>query len=163
MSIPVVINNQTFNIPETGQDPDWSTELTPFLVAVADVINTLVAPGDILTTTANINDNISSYIDLPGMNFDPTLVRSSNITYSIYRISTDTPYGNSEDGTIYINYDNNAPSGSKWSLSQRTNGNAGVSFTITDAGQVQYLSTQIDNGGGGYSGIIKFAGRSLQP
>jgi hypothetical protein len=62
-----------------------------------------------------------------------------------------------------LNYDNSAPPGQKWTLSQRTNGNSGVVFTITDLGQVQYVSTQLDNGGGGYSGTLKFSARSLAP
>lgn len=164
MSIPLSLNGTTYNYPENGQDlGTWGEDATAWAQAVTDILNTLVAPGDILATTANINDNVSVATDVAGMNFDPTLVRATNVTYSIYRISTDEPSGNTEDGTIFLNYDNNASPGSKWTLSQRTNGNAGVSFSITDLGQVQYTSTQIDNGGGGYSGIIRFAARSLSP
>ncbi len=163
MSIPLTLNGVTYNYPQPGQDPSWGENGTDWAVAVTEILNTLVAPGDILTTTANINDNVAVLTDVDGMNFDPTLVRATNVTYSIYRISNDEPSGHSEDGTLFLNYDNNAAPGSKWTLSQRTNGNSGVVFSVTDLGQVQYRSTQIDNGGGGYTGVMKFAARSLLP
>ena len=163
MAIPLTLNGVTYNYPENGEDPNWSEDATGLIVAIVDTLNTLVAPGDILSTTATINDNVAVPVDVNGMNFDPTLVRATNVTYSIYRISTDNPSGNTEDGTIFLNYDNSAAPGSKWLLSQRTNGNSGVVFTITDLGQVQYVSNQIDNGGGGYSGVLNFAARSLSP
>ena len=149
MAVQITLNGNTYNYPEPGESPDWSGDATALIVEMCNILNTIVAPGDILTTTANINDNVATPTDVAGMNFDPTLVRATNITYSIYRISTDQPSGNTEDGTIFLNYDNNAVSGSKWTLSQRTNGTAGVSFSITDLGQVQYISTQIDAGAGG--------------
>lgn len=163
MSIPLTISGVTYNYPTSGTDPNWAEEASGWSEAVTAVLNTLIAPGDILASTATINDNVSTLTDVNGLNFDPTLVRSSNVTYNIYRASTDTPSGNTEDGTIYLNYDNNAAPGSKWTLSQRTNGNSGVAFSILDNGQVQYTSTQIDSGGGGYTGTIVFSARSLAP
>lgn len=163
MSIPLTVAGVTYNYPEQGSDPDWGNEASSWAQAVSSVLNTLIAPGDILASTATINDNVIVATDVNGLNFDPTLVRSSNVTYNIYRASTDTPSGNVEDGTIYLNYDNNAAPGFKWTLSQRTNGNSGVSFSILDNGQVQYISTQIDNGGGGYTGTLTFSARSLAP
>lgn len=163
MSVQLTLNGVTYEYPTSGTDPNWAENATGWAEAVTSILNTLVAPGDILATTANINDNVAISTDVSGLNFDPTLVRATNVTYSIYRVSTDTPSGNTEDGTIFLNYDNAAAPGSKWTLSQRTNGNSGVTFTITDLGQVQYTSNQIDNGGGGYSGTMVFAARSLQP
>jgi hypothetical protein len=163
LSILLTIAGVTYNYPEQGQDPQWGDEAADWAQAVSNVLNTLIAPGDILATTATINDNVSVVTDINGLNFDPTLVRSTNVTYNIYRVSIDTPSGNSEDGTLFINYDNNAAPGSKWTLSQRTNGNSGVAFSILDNGQVQYISTEIDTGSGGYSGTINFSARSLAP
>lgn len=161
MSLPLTINGVTYNYPTSGTDPNWAEEASGWSEAVTAVLNTLIGPGDILMTTATINDNVSVAANINGLNFDPTLVRSTNITYTIHRVSTDTPSGNTEDGTLFLNYDNNAAPGFKWTLSQRTNGNSGVIFSILDNGQVQYISTEIDTGSGGYSGTIIFLAKSL--
>jgi hypothetical protein len=162
LAIALTINGVTYNYPVNGEDSGtWGESGTDWAEAVTDVLNTLISPGDILTTTATINDNIAVFTDVNGLNFDPTLVRAANVSYSIYRISNDNPSGHTENGTIYLNYDNSAGAGLKWTLAQQINGNSGVIFNITDLGQVQYKSSQIDTGGGGYSGVLKFNARTL--
>lgn len=160
MSIPVIINNKTFNYPQDGEDPGWGNDATDWAVEVSDVLNTILAPGDILETTFNINDNTSVSTQIQGLAFDPSLSRSANIVYSIYRTSTDTPSGNAETGEISIIYDNSASIGNKWQMSQTKNGESGVVFTISDLGQFSYTSTQINLGAGGYVGIMKFSAKS---
>lgn len=163
MPVPIIINNRTYNYPVAGEDPGYGAEATDAFLAVVEVINTLVAPGDILTTTATLNNNVATYTDVNGLAFDSTQVRAGNIDYSIYRISTDFPSGNIESGTIYIAHDDSAIAGSKWLFSQRINGSAGVTFNITDAGQVRYISSNLDLGAGGYIGTMKFLARTLFP
>ncbi len=159
MPVPLTIQNTTFNYPVQGEDPQWGQEATDWAQAVTDVLATLLGVGDILQTTVTINNNVAIAINVNGLLFDPSLVRAANINYSVYRTSSTNTSGFSEEGTIYIIYDNNAASGSKWTLSQRTNGNSGVVFTITDLGQVQYTSSDI--GTTTYSGTMKFAAKAL--
>ncbi len=159
MSISLTVGNKTYNYPTDGQDPNWAEEASEWAEAVTNVLATLVSAGDILQTTATINNNVAVATNVNGLLFNPTNVRAANVEYSIYRISTANPSGNAESGTLYLIYDTNAGSGSKWTLSQRVNGNAGITFSITDAGQVQYLSTDIN--ATGYSGTMKFAAKTL--
>jgi len=160
MSIPLVVNNKTFNYPSDNQDPGWGADASDWAVEVTDVLNTILAPGDILETTFNINDDTSTPTQVQGLAFDPSLSRAATIVYSIYRTSTDTPSGNAEAGEITIIYDNNASVGQKWKMIQKKNGEAGVVLTISDLGQFSYTSTEINLGAGGYVGIMKFSAKS---
>lgn len=159
MSRTLVVNNTSFDYPEAGEDPGWGEAATGWAEAVTEVLGTLVAPGDILQTTSSLANNVSSLTNVSGLLFDPAIVRAVNVTYNIYRISDTNPSGNIENGVIYLNYDNNASAGNKWLLSQQINGNSGVTFNITDLGQVQYKSTDI--GSTNYSGIMVFGARTL--
>lgn len=160
MSIPIVINNKTFNYPTNNEDPGWGQDASDAFVEVASVLNTILAPGDILETTFNINDNTSISTQVQGLAFDPSLSRSASIVYSIYRTSTNTPSGNAETGEISIIYDNSATVGNKWKMAQIKNGEAGVALSISDLGQFSYTSSQINLGAGGYVGIMKFSAKS---
>lgn len=155
----LTVNNNTYNYPDPGTDPGWGQDATDWASAVTEVLNTLVAPSDILQTSYVINNNVSSYTDVNRLSFDPGTVRAANITYAVYRTSTANPSGVVESGTIYLTFDNSAGAGSKWLLSQQKTGDAGVIFTITDAGQVRYQSTDIN--AVGYQGTIKFTAKTL--
>ena len=155
----LTIAGTTYEIPESGESPNWADGLTNYLSAVADVLGTLVGDGDILKTTFSIANNISVASIINGLIFDSSQTRAANISYSIYRTSTATPSGNAETGVLQIIYDDSATSGSKWALAQSRDGDAGVVFSITDAGQFYYTSTNIN--AVGYSGTMVFTAKSL--
>lgn len=155
----LTVNNTTFQYPDPGSDPGWGQDATDWATEVTNVLASLVSSDDILQTSYTINNNVSSATDVNRLFFNPATVRAANIQYSVYRISSSNPSGNVESGTIYLNYDNAAALGSKWSFTQQKNGDAGVVFSITDAGQIQYVSTDI--GTSGYSGVIKFTAKTL--
>ncbi len=155
----LTVAGTTYEIPESGEDPNWAEGLTNWTQAVTDVLSTLVGEGDILKTTFAIANNISVATVINGLIFDSSLTRAANISYTIYRTSTANPAGNAETGILYIVYDDSASVGSKWKLSQNKDGEAGVSFAITDAGQFTYKSTDV--GATGYSGTIIFTAKSL--
>ena len=159
MAIPLTITGNTFQYPTSGDDPGWGADATDWAAAITDVLNTIISANDIITTSYIINNNVSVVTDVNRLFFDPSSVRAANITYSIYRISTASPSGNTETGTIYLTFDNSAAVNNKWLLGQQKVGDAGVSFSITDAGQVQYKSTDINTTG--YSGTIKFNAKTL--
>lgn len=160
MSIPLVVNGTLYNFPTSGEDPNWGEENSGWAQSVTDVLGTLLAPGDILETTFSIANNISVAADINGLIFDSGTNRSAFISYSVYRTSTANPAGNAESGTIQVVYDDDAPVGQKWSMTQDKNGNAGIVFSVTDAGQFQYLSTDINSTG--YSGVIQFKGNTTK-
>jgi hypothetical protein len=159
MSISLIINGNTYNYPAPGENPQWGSDASDWAQAVTNVISTLLSPGDILASTFSINNYVTSDANINGLLFDTGTIRAATIDYAVYRISTSSTSGHAETGKIYIVYDDNGSSGSKWSLSQRSNGDSGVVFNITDNGQFTYKSTDI--GSAGYSGSIRFSAKAL--
>lgn len=137
MSIPVVINGSTYQIPTEGQSPPWGTQVSDILVALAAESGSSVGPHDILPTVFTLSNNVSSPSIVSGLAFDQATVRSAQITYSIDRSTSTTEY--SENGTIYASYNSLS---NTWSQSQFSDGNAQVNFTITN-GQFSYTSSNM--------------------
>lgn len=155
MATPLTVNNVTYQYPQAGDDPGWGEAATGWAVGVTQVLGTLVATGDILTSTFAINNDVTSATSISGLIFDPSTIRSAEIEYSVYRRSDSTTSGNSENGKILLSYDNDATAGNKWLLSRDYNGESGVEFDIVEGtGQLQYTSSDI--GSTNYSGTIKF-------
>lgn len=159
MSTKLVVNGNTYNYPDPGENPNWGEQAAEWAEAVTIALASIINPGDILENTFSISNNLSIAANVNGLIFDSSLVRSSLVSYNIYRISTSTQSGNTESGNIYLNYDDNASSGNKWSFSQIRNGSAGVALSILDNGQVQYKTTDI--GSLGYSGSITFSAKTI--
>ncbi len=159
MSVVLTINGTPYNYPVPGEDPTWGADATDWAKAVTEAISTLLGPGDILSSTFSIDNNISTDTNINGLLFDPGTIRAANIDYAIYRISSTNTSGYAENGRLYIVYDDNASSTNKWQLSQKTAGNSGVSFSVDDTGQLKYKSTDI--GSLSYSGSIRFSAKAL--
>lgn len=160
--LQLTIAGTTFDYPESGEDPNWANGAGPteWAQAVTDALATLIGPGDILSTTFTIDNNISVATNVNGLIFDSGTIRAANISYAVYRTSTATPSGNSETGTMLLTFDDSAASGSQWQLSQGTvNGSAGIAFSVTDAGQIKYISSDIN--ATGYVGTMKFSAKAL--
>lgn len=150
----VTIGVEEFEIPLTGENPDYSESLSDFFVAVADSLQTVVQPNDILVTSASINNNISSFTDIPGFFFNTAEVRSINSEFLIKR-TTDIPSVNLVcNGTIQGHY-----TGSEWKIVVETIGNAEVELDIDATGQVQYKSSNLT--GSNYSGSITFKAKVI--
>jgi hypothetical protein len=162
MSQTLIIDNIPYPYPNPGDEPGWGEGATDWAAAVTAVLNSLLGPDDIAQTTFSIGNFVTVFANanITGLIFNTATVRSAIIEYSVYRISTANPSGNAESGIISIVYDNNAAPGSQWSMSvNNVTGNAGILFSITDAGQFQYNTTDIT--ALGYSGVIKFRAKSL--
>lgn len=160
MSKTLTVNGTPYSYPTSGDEPGWGESATGWAEEVTDVLDSLLSADDIIRTSFTIANNVTSDTDVVGLNFNTATVRSAVIEYNIYRTSTSTTSGNAESGLMTLVYDNNASSGNKWSLSVgNLAGNAGVTFNITDAGQVQYQSTDI--GATGYSGTMIFRSKTL--
>ncbi|MDW8348602.1 MAG: DUF2190 family protein, partial [Bacteroidia bacterium] len=99
--------------------------------------------------TATINNNVSSPTSISGMNFGPT-VRGVLLFYSVQRKTTSPASEKSESG--YISLVRNSTS-SSWLISVwGVADNAGISFSVTSGGQVQYTTDNMT--GSGYTGTI---------
>lgn len=160
MPITLIVNNIPYQYPVPGDSPGWGQGATGWAEEVTAVLNDLVSPTDILPTTFSIANNNAVASNVTGLSFNTGLVRAAFIDYSVYRTSTSNPSGQSEGGQLIAVYDNSASTGNKWSLTQGpVNGNSGIIFSMTDAGQIQYTTTDI--GTPGYSGVIKFSATTL--
>lgn len=160
MPVTLTVNNIPFEYPIPGDSPGWGEGATDWATEVTTVLGSLLGPNDIIQSTFTIANNQLSPANIVGLIFNTGQVRSAIIEYSVYRRSTANPSGHSESGTINITYDNLAAPGSKWSLiSYGLNGLSGVTFSVTDSGQIQYVSSDIS--ATGYSGNMHFRARAL--
>lgn len=159
MAIQLSIAGTVYNFPVAGESPNWGAEATEAIVAIVDALNSLLGPGDILQTSETIENDITVANPINGLIFDSNVVRAATISYTIYRTSSTNPAGHSEVSKAFIIYDDNASIGQKWKITIESNGDAGVALSISDSGQVSYLSTNI--GTSSYSGTIVFTARTL--
>jgi hypothetical protein len=150
----LIINNTPYNYPTAGDEPGWGSDATGWASAVTDVLSDILGPDDILETAFNVANNQTSFTDVTGLAFNSASVRSAEISYSIFRVSTANPSGHTETGIIQLTYDNG------FSINQgNTLGTSGVIFDVTNTGQVRYKSSDINSIG--YVGTLKFRAKTL--
>lgn len=150
MSTLVTINGTVYEIPTPGQDPDWSEDLSAYLVELADIINSSISgAGDITETTFPLlNSQTASFANISGFLFDQTQVRGVTATYRIQR--TDGAVYLVEKGILEFVYD---PETSAWSMQRDMVGDGQVYLDIASTGQVQYKVIALS---GQTEGYIKF-------
>lgn len=153
MSKNVTVGNQDFEIPEVGQNAGYAEELTDFFVALSDALASVQGPNDISLTTSVINNNITTPSPIPGFSFSTASVRSIRAEYLVERFTTTPAQKFVENGLITGNYD-----GSNWTIASSFTGEAGITFSISPAGQMLYVSSDISLSGTaiGYVGSIRF-------
>jgi hypothetical protein len=155
VSKPLVVNNKTFNYPTPGESPGWGDEATAWATEITNSLSSVAGPGDVPTSTSQVLNNQLVSANVVGLAFDTTVVRGATINYSIARsgVVSSVATAQVEEGTILITFN-----GSTWELSRSFAGEANVDITITNAGQVQYTSSDISGGAGvtGYLGKITF-------
>lgn len=155
--IQLIVNGQTYEYPTNRQEPGWGEDATAWAQAVTNSLLSVVGDGDILQTAANITNNQVSSTNINGLIFDPTIVRGAVVEYSVYRVTTGTgATEQGETGTMYLTFLSTANS---WDMAVLGSDSAGIFFSITNAGQVQYTTTNFT--GSAYSGVIKFRARAL--
>jgi len=146
----LTIAGNTYNYPDPGTDPGWGSEATDWAAAVTEVLASFLGPGDILPTDFAIVDDTQSSTDVVGLTFDGALVRAANVTYAVVRGPI------TQTGTLYLSYNGAAAAGSQWTLAEQLTNDAGVRFSITDAGQVQYIASST-----GTNGQMRFSAKTL--
>jgi hypothetical protein len=126
-----------------------SSEGTDKISAHLKGINAALA-GTATIYVDSIDNNQSSPQSITNALFNPVSIRSVEITFSIRRTTNISEKVST--GTIYLSY---LPIAATWDISyDSTSSNAGITFDITDAGQLNYTSTNIS--GTGYAGNIKY-------
>ena len=153
MSKTVQIGSNIYTIPEQGTNPPWGEDLTAYLEAIADALANVQGPNDILVTSANLANNQTSLANVAGLQFNTAQVQSVEINYLVIRTYDSGSSVVTESGKILGNYD-----GAVFSIATQHVGDAGITFDITNTGQVQYKSTELTNH---VSSVIRFAGRTI--
>ena len=154
MAKDLTISGTTFSYPENREDPGWGEEATAWAEAVTEVLSNTFGTGDILQTSATIGNNQTSPTNVIGMVFDPTVVRGAVCEISVYRVTDEEE--KAQTSTIYLTYLTEATT---WDIVVAGGSDAGITFSITSIGQVQYTTDEM--AGNDYSGVIKFRARSL--
>lgn len=159
----VTINNKSFIIPEAG-DQNYAEDNTAYLVEIAEVLNSVQSPLDIVETDFVFANNQTTLTDVNNLTFFTSDVASFICDYVITRDNGSTKI--TERGQL-IGFQGS----SGWEMS-RTNvsndvtnvsfpssdGHIGVEFEITPAGQVQYTS---DNYPSQTIGLITFKAKTV--
>lgn len=153
--IRVSIGGTIYEVPQVGESPNWGKEATDTIVALADVLNTLFADGDILTTRYNLNNNVSTFTPINGLLFNSVQTKSATVSYAVIRNTDDATV--TEAGTLYLNYDDGL---GDWDVTRTIqNGEAFMQFDTTNVGQVEYKAH--DMAGLNYTGLIIFSAKTI--
>lgn len=137
MPISIVINGTAYQLPVQGDNPPTGTQLTDIIEALAEVANTSTGPGDILTSTFSMSNNVSSPTNITGLSFDSAVVTTARVEYAIKR--TTSLVSLVERGVMQITYNSGS---STWKYSLQGQGDAGITFSITN-GQMAYTSSNL--------------------
>lgn len=139
----LTVGNEEFEFPLTGENAGYGSEVTDWAVAVTDALSTVQKPNDIPTTSEISLDATqlpsASPAPIPGFSFPTVEVIAIEAKYLFrreYVIGVQT-FVEMEVGFIegYFN-------GQEWGIAIRTTGDAGVSITIDEFGQMRYRVTK---------------------
>lgn len=154
MSTIVTLNGTNYTVSAQGASPPWGDDQADLLLELVSIAQSTSSSSDIVTTSFNLANNVASVANVTGASFDTSLIRGFIFSYSVYRNTNSNEA--SEVGQLYGTFSTTAGT---WEMSQTYAGNAGVTFTITNAGQIQYVSTNIS--GTSYVGKMKFAAKTF--
>jgi len=143
------IGNEIYEYPIQG-DGSWGEEATSWAEGVTEALQSVQGPNDILLTTALLANNQTVSADVSGLAFDTSEVLSVQIDYFIQRQATVSVV---EEGRL-----NAVFNGSDWKLTAESTSDAGVDFTITAAGQVQYTTTDL---AGHTASTVRFRAKTI--
>lgn len=159
MAIQLIVKGTVIEIPSSGQSPNWSNGIIEALQALTDAVNSVTGTYDVPPQVQNIDaNNSSTNVSISNLAFPPTEVRGATIYYSVNRKTEDSgpPDGQemSEAGSIVVVYNASNPVNNKWEIAQQKAGEANITFSINDLGQMQFSTTPLT--GINHSGKISY-------
>ncbi len=157
MSTPILISGTTINFPSSGDSPNWSPAVIQFAQLVAAALQFSFGPFDIPPQTYDLIADVNTNVALPNLSFPTTQVIGAIVSFSVSRVSSSSTV--SETGEIIVNYNPTFPTNEKWQINTEFIGNANITFSITDVGQVQFSTTTI--GGSFVSGTITYQASAI--
>lgn len=145
------------DFPNTAQSPDWSEAVIAFAQAVTAALNATIGPYDVPPQIQIIDAYNGSGTTINNLSFSTSTVRAAFIKYSVYRNTSTTTLV--EAGNIIAVYNPNATPGSLWNLIRSYDGEAQISFTMSDVGQLSFTTTAIT--GLSYNAKISYSAQAL--
>lgn len=148
----LIVGTSEYEFPLVGENADYGEQVTDWATAVTEALTTVQQPNDILVTTAAINNNVTTFTNIPGFSFDTSEVIAIQAEATVTRSTSSPAFTVVEDFDIDGNYD-----GTEWTIAISSNckiDGSGVDFEITSGGQIQYKSSNLS--GTGYTGAILF-------
>lgn len=169
MAIKITVKGTPIEIPDSGSSPNWAPGIIDAIRALADAIEGLSGTYDVSPQAHSISlYPANSNVPAPNLIFPIDDVRSVTIFYSVFRKTEDIVSGSTvvqegqeltESGTLQITYNSSNAVGSKWSIQREYVGDANISFSVTDLGQV--LFTTLAMTGENHQGFISYRAISI--
>jgi len=159
MSKNVTVGNEPFVLNLTGDGKGWSENQQDLIQALIDQVNAFFSEGDILPTTALIQNlagifgaidvttpTPASYELINSFQFDSNIVRFFEVEYTVIRVSSTEPTI-FEVGKIFGLNDPTVLVGNPWSINVQkvSESEAGIEFDINSSGQVVYATNDLTN------------------
>lgn len=157
MSISINIGGTIINFPSSGQSPNWSEAVIEFAQAVESALQGIVGPFDIAPQIYTMTSNVNTDIDVSNLAFPTSQVRGAFIRYSVFRTTTTNTV--SESGNLIVTYNPDAATNEKWAITRDFVGDADITFSITDVGQVTFSTTSL--AGASHTGAITYTAQAL--
>lgn len=154
----ITIGSTVIDFPNSARDPNWAEPIIQFAESVSENLNSLISAADILPNSFTLDAYNGATVAIPGFTLDTSLMRGVIIKYALNR-DRDTTH-KVEYGHILAVYNANGPINSKWELSREFVGDAGVSITSSDVGQISITLDTI-SGVGAHTGIITYSAQAL--
>jgi len=160
----LIIKGTPITIPDSAASPNWAPGIIEAFEALTDAVNAVTGSFDVAPQTQNIDANNSSTdVNIDNLNFPTSEVRAATVYYSVYRLTDDSgpPDGEelSEAGTLEISFNDSRPSTEKWEIVRTYQGDAKITFSVSDLGQIKFSTTAL--GGINHAGTISFRAISV--
>lgn len=153
MSKQFQIGVTIYPFPEQGDLAPWGEEVTAWAEAVTNALQSVQGPNDILITSSTLANNQTTFADVPNLSFNSAQVQSVDVDFLVVRIFDLGATTITESGRMIGSYN-----GTEFSLSVDSEGDAGIDFDITNAGQIQYITTDLADH---QSSTIRFKARTI--
>ena len=155
----LIITGTPVAFPADAASPDWAPAVVQFAELVTTALGSVVGSFDVVPQQFII-DAIPNGTPtaITNLAFSTATVNGSFIRYTVFRNSSTTTL--SESGNLMITYNPTNSPGSLWEMTRDYVGEADVTFTISDTGQISVTPTAIS--GTGYNGYISFSANALQ-
>lgn len=160
----LIIKGTPVNIPDSAASPNWAPGIIEAFEALTEAVNAVTGSFDVAPQALNIDaNNNSNNVDINNLNFPASEVRAATVYYSVFRKTNDSgpPDGQevTEAGTLEISYNESRPIGEKWEIARVFQGDALISFNITDLGQIQFSTSPLT--GIDHQGILSYRAISI--